>query len=335
MSTFVTIVVPVYNIEAEYLKRCIDSILNQTVKNFELLLVDDGSTDGSGGILDEYALSDTRVNAVHKENGGSSSARNMAISLAKGEYLAFIDSDDYIEPDFLEKLLAPIDRAKEAGEPVPQIVQIGRDEIDVNGMRLPDICVPPTEDTWIENKDFFTSLIMHVGDCSFCTKLTAKELFNGKEFPIGKLNEDFRLLVQMLLECDGVLSLPGYKYHVFYRLESNSRKKDKNNFSRVYLDCIENADLVEKLVSERWPDLSQRALRFALFQRLEYLLHIPIAYMRKDYDGYPQCVGYIRKHFWGMLMNKYLTTKNKVYLSLFVMAPRFVRMIHARIKHLG
>lgn len=334
MSTFVTVVVPVYNIEEQYLRRCIDSIRNQTYANFELILVDDGSTDGSGAVVDEYGRADSRIKVIHKENGGSSSARNMAISVAAGEYLSFIDSDDYIDSDFLEKLLAPIENAKKAGNPVPKIVQIGRDEIDANGTKLPDICVPPVEDTWIDNKAFFTSLIMHTGDCSFCTKLTAKSLFDGKEFPVGKLNEDFRLLVQMLMECDGVLSLPEYKYHVFYRLESNSRKKDKNNFSRVYLDCVENADLVEKLVLQKWPDLSQRALRFALYQRLEYLLHIPIAYMRKDYEGYPQCVSYIRKHFIQMIFNKYLSAKNKVYLTLFCLAPKGIRKIHARIKHL-
>ncbi len=334
MSTFVTIVVPVYNIEAKYLKRCINSILNQTYRHFELILVDDGSTDGSAEIVDGYASKDPRVRVFHKENGGSSSARNMAINAAEGEYLSFVDSDDYVEPDFLEKLVAPIETAKEAGEAAPKIVQIGRNEIDAQGNALPDICVPPSEEICISNKDFFKSLILHKGDCSFCTKVTAKELFEGKSFPVGKLNEDFHLLVQMLLECDRVVSLPGYGYHVFYRLGSNSRKKDKKDFSRVFADNIENADMVEGLVAKTWPDLSAIALRFGLFQRLDYLLHIPIAFMRNDYEGYPQCVGYLRKHFFKMLGNGYLTIKNKAYLTLFCIAPKFVRVVHAKIKHL-
>lgn len=334
MSTFVTVVVPVYNIEAEYLKRSINSILNQTYRDFELIIVDDGSTDGSAELVDEYATKDSRVKVFHKENGGSSSARNLAIAEAGGEYLSFVDSDDYIEPDFLEKLVAPIEKAKKMGEAAPKIVQIGRNEIDAEGNALPDICIPPAKEICVSNKEFFKSLIMHEGDCSFCTKVISKDLFDGKEFPMGKLNEDFHLLVQMLLECDRVVSLPGYGYHVFYRIGSNSRKKDKKDFSRVFADNIENADMVEKLVDGKWPDLSSMALRFGLFQRLDYLLHIPIDYMRKDYEGYPQCVQYIRKNFLKMIVNKYLSAKNKVYLAIFCAAPKGARVVHAKIKKL-
>lgn len=333
MSTFVSVIVPIYNIE-DCLDKCISSILNQTYENFELILSDDGSTDGSGAIADKYAAADKRVKVIHKPNGGSSSARNAAIKIAGGEYYSFVDSDDYVEPDFLEKLMEPIERAKGSGAAVPAIVQVGRNEIDINGNLMPDICVPPTEETFIESREFFKSLIMHVGDCSFCTKVTAARLFEGKGFPEGKLNEDFNLLIQMLPECDGVMSLPGYKYHVFYREGSNSRKKDKNDFSRVFKDCVDNADLVESIVAERMPEFKAVALRFGLFQRLEYLLHIPIALMRKDYEGYPECVAYVRKHFGAMLGNKYLTVKNKIYLTLFAIAPKGVRKAHAWIRHI-
>jgi len=333
MSTFVSVIVPVYNIE-DYLNRCIDSILAQTYKNFELLLVDDGSTDKSGTICDSYLDKDERVRVFHKANGGSSSARNMAIREAKGEYLSFIDSDDYIEPDFLECLITPVERAKELGIKAPLIVQVGRDEIDEAGNKLKSICFPPVEEESVPSKVFFKSLIMHIGDCSFCTKIIAKELFNGREFPMGKLNEDFRLLIQMLPKIDNIVNLPYVKYHVFYRIGSNSRKKDKNDFSQVYKDCVDNADLVEDIVREQYPELQEVAVRFALFQRLEYLLHIPIVYMRRDYAGYEDIVNYVRKHFpefWG---NPYLSNKNKVYLTLFSIAPKGIRKIHARIKHL-
>ena len=320
MSTFISVIVPIYNIE-DCLEKCIDSILSQTYDNFELILSDDGSTDSSGAIADRYAASDSRVKVIHKPNGGSSSARNAAIKIAGGEYYSFVDSDDYVEPDFLSSLIAPVERAKAAGEAVPEIVQVGRNEIDIKGNIMPDICVPPTAEIFIDSKEFFKSLIMHVGDCSFCTKITSARLFNGREFPEGRLNEDFHLLIQMLQDCTGVVSLPGYKYHVFYREGSNSRKKDKNDFSRVFKDCVDNADLVEEIVAEKMPELKPMALRFGLFQRLEYLLHIPISLMRKDYAGYPECVKYIRKHFIGMLFNDSLTFKNKIYLTLFAIAP--------------
>lgn len=333
MSAFVSVIVPVYNIE-DYLKRCIDSILAQTYENFELLLVDDGSTDKSGAICDSYLEKDERVRVFHKANGGSSSARNMAILEAKGEYLSFVDSDDYVEPDFLECLVAPIERAIKQESKAPLMVQVGRDEIDENGNQLKNICTPPVEEEFVTSKEFFKSLIMHIGDCSFCTKVIARELFEGREFPVGKLNEDFRLLIQMLPEVDGLINLPGTKYHVFYRMGSNSRKIEKNNFSGVFKDSVDNADLVEEIVSEHYPDMQEIAIRFALFQRLEYLLHIPIIYMREDYSGYKEIVNYVRGNFPGFWNNHYLSYKNKVYLTLFSIAPKGVRKIHAKIKHL-
>ena len=256
------------------------------------------------------------------------------LRLQKGEYYSFVDSDDYVEPDFLATLIEPVERAKAKGDNPPAIVQVGRNEIDIHGTVMPDICVPPETETFIDSKEFVKSLIMHIGDCSFCTKITTARLFEGKEFPNGKLNEDFNLLIQMLSDCDGVVSLPGYKYHVFYRENSNSRKKNKDDFSRVFKDNIDNADLVERIVAEKIPEFKKIVERFGLFQRLDYLLHIPISLMRKDYEGYPECVRYIRKHFSGMITNKYLTAKNKIYLTLFSIAPKGIRKVHAWIKHI-
>ena len=104
MIKCISIIVPVYNVE-NVLHYCIESILNQTYRDFELLLVDDGSTDGSGKICDDYAVKDTRIHVIHKENGGVSSARNYGIENANGEYICFIDSDDYVNAEYLESLI--------------------------------------------------------------------------------------------------------------------------------------------------------------------------------------------------------------------------------------
>lgn len=109
-SPLVSVIVPVYKTEA-YLGQCVDSILAQSAGDFELLLIDDGSPDGSGAICDRYARADARVRAIHKENGGVSSARNLGIEQAAGQYIVFIDSDDYVGPDYLKELL---DAEKEA-----------------------------------------------------------------------------------------------------------------------------------------------------------------------------------------------------------------------------
>lgn len=321
-----SVIVPVYNI-IEYLPRCVRSITAQTYRNLEILLVDDGSTDGTGALCDELAKEDARIRVLHKENGGSSSARNLGLTVITGEYVGFVDSDDYIEPDMYENLYNAMGGTF-------QIAQVGRNEIDEQGNILPDICIPPAEKEEISSEAFMRELLMHRGDCSFCTKLIKRELFEGLEFPVGLLNEDFRLLIQMLTKTAGVVSLPGYKYHVFYRIGSNSRKKDKNDFSRVFADSVDNAGLAEELVQAHYPGLLQVAKRFQIFQRIEYMLHIPIGQMTKENTYYRQVVKYLRTHYFEGLTNPYLTKKNKVYQTLFSMAPRTVRVVHAKIKHL-
>ena len=105
----ITVVVPVYN-TGELLRECVDSILAQTYKNLEIILVDDGSTDSSGEICDQYSLKDSRISVYHQKNSGQASARNYALSIARGEYIGFVDSDDYIAPNMYETMVDSLER---------------------------------------------------------------------------------------------------------------------------------------------------------------------------------------------------------------------------------
>ena len=326
----VSIIVPVYNI-MEYLPRCVESLRNQTYGNIEILLVDDGSTDGTAGLCDRLAAEDSRIRVFHKENGGSSSARNLGIAQAKGEYLGFVDSDDYVEPDMYERLYRAVER-----NALP-IAQTGRDEIDKDGNILPNICEPVAEEQTITAQDFMKELLLHRGDCSFCTKLVRRDLFTAEQFPVGVLNEDFHLLVKLLAGKDRAVSrivcIPGQSYHVFYRPESNTRKK--TGFSRVYADNIDNADMVTELVADTWGEsreLREIAFRFGVFQRLDYLLHIPTEEMRRDNVFYRKVVKSLRYGWWRAMKNPWLTAKNKCYDTLFVIAPRGIRVMHKRLR---
>lgn len=323
-NPLITVIVPVYNI-LEYLPRCVHSITAQTYRNLEILLIDDGSTDGTGELCDRLAEEDGRIRVFHKKNGGSSSARNLGLQHAAGEYVGFVDSDDYIEPDMYELLLNAV-REYAVGT-----AQIARDEIDAQGQRLPNICEPPKEPEIWESRDFLRELLLHRGDCSFCTKLLRRELFQEDRFPEGKLNEDFNLLVRMLPRIGRLVSLPRQGYHVFYRIGSNSRKSDRENFSRVYADSVENADMVAEVVKEMAAgdrELHETAFRFGVFQRLEYLLHIPISQMTKDNGMYRRVVAYLKKNWARAMKNSELTGKNKVYHTLFAIAPKGVRRLH-------
>lgn len=326
-TPLISIIVPVYNIP-DCLAKCVHSITAQTWRQMEILLVDDGSTDSTGELCDALAKEDTRIRVFHKENGGSSSARNLGIREARGEYLGFVDSDDYIEPDMYEKLV------KAALEYDAPIVQIGRNEVDDKGNVLPDICVPPENTDRIESGDFLKELLMHRGDCSFCTKLIRRDILGEQRFPEGVLNEDFHLLVKLLPQINEIISLPGYAYHVFYRIGSNTRKESKEHFSRVFADNVDNADMVEKIVEKEYPELLTVALRFGAFQRLDYLLHIPVAQMTKDNSKYREIVSWMRRNWYKAMKNPYLTGKNKIYHTLFTIAPKGIRVLHKRLKKL-
>ena len=325
-QNLVSVIVPVYNV-LDCLERCVDSLLAQTYKEMEILLVDDGSTDGTGTLCDRLAERDSRIHVFHKENGGSSSARNLGIRQARGGYLGFVDSDDYVEPDMYERLLEVLRQQQGL------MAQVGRNEIDTRGNLLPDICVPPKELQAVSPGDFLRELLLHRGDCSFCTKLIHRSLFFPEDssprlFPEGMLNEDFYLMIQMLSDLPELWSLPGYCYHVFYRIGSNTRKQSKEEFSRVFVDIVNNADMVYDKVMQDFPQLESEAIRFNLYQRLDYLLHIPLSQMTGENRMYQQVVTYLRTHRKDICRNPWLTRKNRVYLMLFATAPKTVRRVH-------
>lgn len=243
--------------------------------------------------------------------------------MAKGKWIGFVDSDDWIEPQMYERLY---EAATAAGT---SIAQASRDEIDEDYHKRPDVCTPPEQEVTCTAEDFLKTLLLHQGDCSFCTKLIKKSLFEGHRFPEGKLNEDFRLLVELLCEGERVRILPEQLYHVFYRIGSNTRRKDKNDFSRVFEDIVENADYMEQLTRERYPELREYAVRFALVQRLDYLLHIPVGRMVDTDAFYKSVKQYLHGHFSDTRKNPLLDKKSRAYLTLLTIAPKTVRRVHS------
>lgn len=317
----ISVIVPVYN-SINCLERCVRSLCAQTYEELEILLIDDGSTDGTGELCERLAAQDARIVVRHKANGGASSARNVGLSIASGDYIGFVDSDDYIDNYVYEELA----RALEEGN--YPVAQISRDEVDEDGGRLPDICTPPEQERFCDSETFIKELLLHRGDSSFCTKLFPREIFAGHRFPEGELNEDFRLLLDILQEIPGVCILPGQGYHVVCRKESTTRKKTKDTFSRVFMDIVTNADMVQELVDRKYPALHVYAVRFNLYQRLDYMLHVPLSQMKGDNAFYTNVKKYLRWHVGDMIKNPYLTGKNKGYLLLLTVAPRTVRGAH-------
>lgn len=174
VSPLISVIVPVYNVK-EYVRKCLKSIVSQTYKNIEVLVVDDGSTDGSGEICDEFSLSDSRVKVFHKKNGGLSSARNAGLKKAKGEFVCFVDSDDYVRKDFIGQLYSSVDK----------------NEADIAVCGYNDD-IPRRE--VLSGEEATIKLLIQQENIEILAwnKIYRRTLFseNGVEFPEGKKHED-------------------------------------------------------------------------------------------------------------------------------------------------
>lgn len=222
MEPLVSIIVPVYNVE-QFLDRCVRSLISQSYKKIEIILVDDGSTDSSGNRCDWWATKDPRIISRHKTNGGLSDARNYAIDLASGEWLTFVDSDDYVEADYVRDLLALVARYPEAliGACAHYIQRNNSKKISSELVNEP-IC--------ITHEDAFESVLYggYVDVCAWA-KIYRSQLFSTTKYPKGKLYEDTAIFGQLLNKTKYFAYTPRPLYNYVIRTGSivNSSYSDK------------------------------------------------------------------------------------------------------------
>lgn len=223
-EVLISVVVPVYNVE-HYLKKCVDSICHQTYRNLEIILVDDGSTDCSGSLCDEFATSDSRIRVIHKSNGGLSDARNAGMELASGEWWMFVDSDDYIAPDTAETLLLA------AVENHCEITVCNMMRIYEDGKQEPFYC-PVTEPTiWAGEQRFET-----LRQPSVCNKLFRADLFKELRFPKRKFYED-TFVYHVLAHRANRIALTGLSG--YYYLSRRESILGQSQFTDRYFDYVE------------------------------------------------------------------------------------------------
>lgn len=208
-----SIVVPVYKVE-EYLERCVRSILDQTYRDFQLVLVDDGSPDGCGAMCDAFAQQDERVTVLHTTNGGVSAARNCGIAAAVGEYIAFVDADDYIADDFLEQAERILRTNPEA-----ELIQFAwRDFPDGQS---PDTSCMPAEKSVLWEKDEALRSFLHFQVFAHApwSKMIRRELLKDLSFPIGvRVGEDLEVSYQLLGRAESIVSTNAIAYYYCVRV---------------------------------------------------------------------------------------------------------------------
>ncbi|MBR2883464.1 MAG: glycosyltransferase family 2 protein [Clostridia bacterium] len=199
----VSIIVPVYNVE-KYIHQCIDSIINQTYKNIEIILVDDGSPDNCGKICDEYAEKDSRIKVIHKENGGLSDARNHGIDAATGDWLMFVDSDDWLHNHTVEKLHDAVNRYG---------VSVSICNYKETSGESPCVDTNINAELWTP-KDLY--LEKQVQATIACGKLYHKNCFNEIRYPVGKIHEDEFVTYRILFAQEKIafIDQPYYAYFI-------------------------------------------------------------------------------------------------------------------------
>ena len=217
----ISIIIPVYNVK-NYLDRCMDSVTHQTYTNIEILIIDDGSEDGSGNLCDIWAEKDKRIKVFHKQNGGLSSARNYGLRRAKGEFIGFVDSDDYISLDMYEKLSEAMEHNIDIVTCGIVLENSGRDKGKNRIVHLPDSGKRNVFYTKAEAIEEF--LLSRSLSSSMCNKLFRRRLFQGLHFPVGRTSEDIPVMFRLLLKSRGVLNIGQVKYHYVTRSDSISRQ---------------------------------------------------------------------------------------------------------------
>ena len=239
MNRLVSIIVPIYNVE-KFLEECIQSIINQTYKKIEIILVNDGSTDNSYDICLKYQKKDNRIHVINKINGGLSSARNTGLSKARGEYVVFIDSDDFIDSAMIEILVDLIE--KESAD----IVCCNYDMYDENSQLVKK---HKLYSKGIEVFDRKKSIDLLLGErhfkCYACNKIYKKTMFRGVCFPEGKLYEDIITQYRLIGKCDKLVFCDRDLYH--YRIRKGSitaRVFDEKNYQMLhFINVIRNENM--------------------------------------------------------------------------------------------
>ena len=314
MEKLVSVIVAVYNIE-EYLPRCVDSILAQTYRNLEIILVDDGSKDQSGSICDSYAEKDRRIKVIHKKNGGLSDARNAGMDAATGEYIGFVDGDDWIEPDMYRAMYFACEKEK-AQAAVCRYKQITKSGI-IDGSAGNSVSLSRDEALEIYVCGDERYLIYN----SVWSKLFARDLVEDMRFPVGKNSEDIMFTTRAFCRMERLVYLDEAYYNYVLDREGSimnekageRRLKDEIPFWQEQIAYFREAGM---------PDLSDKAA-YHFYRRLLFY-YIDFMENKKTRIFADQIVGLLRadrEKIRGIYRKDYVAMGDRARMKLALLLP--------------
>lgn len=308
----ISVIVPIYNVE-NYLEDCINSILNQSYKELEIILVDDGSPDSCGKICDKYAEKDSRITVIHKKNGGLSDARNTGINVANGEYLSFVDSDDLLHKDFYLTLFNML---------IDNNADISScNFLKFTGEKISDKSIKNPIIKTISNIDALNDLYTdkYVNYIVACNKLYKATLFKDLKFPVGKIHEDEFTTPKVLFKANKIAVTEEELY--YYRQTPNSITNSQFNINNLdFLEAINNR---LSFINENKLDMLYKKCVYQLsFERINFY------YMIKDSDipNKEDLLNDLRKKLSNSNISV-LSLKAKLLINIFKLSPKLYKSI--------
>ena len=301
----ISIIVPVYNVE-NYLKKCVYSILNQSYKNLEVILVNDGSTDNSGKICDELSREDSRIKVYHKDNGGLSDARNYGVAKANGEYVGFVDSDDYIDQYMYENLYKAIRKYN------TQIAECGITRVYKNNKLRPHY--DGEEYSLVVDREGYLKEYLEnrkVYGAAVC-KLLSIDLAKVLKFPDGKVYEDVFYTLELLKKVDKYTLSSGNYYYYYIRGNSITTK----TFSSRDMDYIEIIDKIGEYTLNNYTKLKEKLF---IRQGFAYLSIFNQIIQLNDYRQIPEysiLIGKLKNIRSNIIFNKLAPKSLKIAIIL-------------------
>ena len=304
----ISVIVPVYKVEP-YLHQCVDSILGQTFPDFELILVDDGSPDGCPAICDEYAQMDSRVKVIHKENDGLSSARNAGLDIAEGEYIAFVDSDDWIHPEMLDTMQNRMQQHY-ADVAICGVESVYEDASKIVHHTLTDAVLSQEDMVDKLSTQAWYYIIA-------CNKLYRKKIFEELRYPEGYIHEDAAIIHRIIGLCKCVVTVEQPFYN--YRQTGNSIMRRELNIQRTdNLSAL--ADRVQYAFTKKWSRVFSITAERYVHAFFDYYFRFPRTkenekYFRRMDDSLKKTLPYILK-------SSTVSIRHKIYLSVIRLNPK-------------
>lgn len=322
MEKLISVIVPIYNAE-KYISRCLNSLLSQTYKNFEVIAVDDGSTDRTFEILKQYEKKDQRIKVITKYNGGSASARNLALNFIKGDYIAFVDVDDYVSVDFLKIL---VDIAKKTGADIVEcdytIVYEEKElEERINEIEEPRLL------TNIEKLEELCDKSTYMKSCVLWTKLYRSKLFFGLNFVENKGVDD-EFIIHRLIYRANIIAVTEQKLY-FYFMSDNSQMRSKATIKK-----IDNTEALEDQLAF-YKSIGNKKLYNMLLYRYFRTVNGNYRFLKEKYSDKKELIVKFkkkRKKLYYALFAREIPLLDKIFLLLDRFAPCLAKNIHTYAK---